>query len=153
MWVSEPFNMGYFYYPMILWWWWYFLYRFELFEKVSFVFSHCLFIYYLFLYLRAGGRTTVLFSGHWRGECSKEYFPSSAIISTIIRSCFPDRDTNMVSLVWRVRNKGERLTAFPSSHVGMSTILMIMAWRGSKRLFAGLLPFHLLLWATVYSGH
>ena len=33
----------------------------------------------------------------------------------------------------------------------MSTILMIMAWRGSKRFFALLLPFYLLLCcATVY---
>ena len=33
----------------------------------------------------------------------------------------------------------------------MSTVLMIMAWRGSKRLFACLFPFYLLLCgATVY---
>lgn len=41
--------------------------------------------------------------------------------------------------------------AFPSSHVGISTILMIMAWRGSKWLFAILMPFYVLLCcATVY---
>ena len=36
IWVSEPFNMGYFfYYPMILLVvLWYFVYRFELFEKL-----------------------------------------------------------------------------------------------------------------------
>lgn len=47
---------------------------------------------------------------------------------------------------------GERPTAaFPSSHVGVSTILMIMAWRASKKLFACLMPFYLLLCgATVY---
>ena len=47
---------------------------------------------------------------------------------------------------------GERPTAaFPSSHVGISTILMIMAWRGSRRLFACLFPFYVLLCcATVY---
>ena len=47
---------------------------------------------------------------------------------------------------------GERPTAaFPSSHVGISTILMIMAWRGSKKLFACLIPFYMLLCgATVY---
>ena len=49
MWVSEPFNMGYFfYYPMILLVVvWYFLYRFDLFEKVSFVIVTAFFIYYL----------------------------------------------------------------------------------------------------------
>ena len=35
--------------------------------------------------------------------------------------------------------------------VGISTILMIMAWRGSKKLFACLIPFYMLLCgATVY---
>ena len=49
MWVSEPFNMGYFfYYPMILIVVvWYFIYRFELFEKLSFVLVTSFFIYYL----------------------------------------------------------------------------------------------------------
>lgn len=49
MWVSEPLNMGYFfYYPMILVVVvWYLLYRFDLFEKVSFVIVTAFFIYYL----------------------------------------------------------------------------------------------------------
>ena len=110
MWVSEPFNMGYFfYYPMILLVVvWYFLYRFDLFEKVSFVIVTAFFIYYLI------------------------YF--------------------FYNLVESSQQVGERPTAaFPSSHVGMSTVLMIMAWRGSKRLFACLFPFYLLLCgATVY---
>ena len=56
------------------------------------------------------------------------------------------------NLVESSQQVGERPTAaFPSSHVGMSTILMIMAWRGSRRLFACLLSFYLLLCgATVY---
>ena len=56
------------------------------------------------------------------------------------------------NLVESSQQVGERPTAaFPSSHVGMSTILMIMAWRGSRCLFACLLPFYLLLCgATVY---
>ena len=56
------------------------------------------------------------------------------------------------NLVESSQQVGERPTAaFPSSHVGMSTVLMIMAWRGSKRLFACLFPFYLLLCgATVY---
>ena len=56
------------------------------------------------------------------------------------------------SLVEGSQQVGERPTAaFPSSHVGISTILMIMAWRGSKKLFACLIPFYMLLCgATVY---
>ena len=79
MWVSEPFNMGYFfYYPMILLVVvWYFLYRFELFEKVSFVIVTAFFIYYLYLYLRAGGRAAVLTSRPLASEhvAQEEYLP------------------------------------------------------------------------------
>ena len=49
MWFSEPFNLGYFaYYPMIaIVTIYYFLFRFEWFEKVSFVLVTSFFIYYL----------------------------------------------------------------------------------------------------------
>ena len=47
---------------------------------------------------------------------------------------------------------GERPTAaFPSSHVGISTIVMILAYRANKRLFIILAPVYILLCcATVY---
>ena len=56
------------------------------------------------------------------------------------------------SLVEGSQQVGERPTAaFPSSHVGISTLLMIMAWRISKVLFGCLVPFYMLLCcATVY---
>ena len=56
------------------------------------------------------------------------------------------------NLVEASQEVGERPTAaFPSSHVGISTIVMIMAWRVSKRLAYILLPFYVLLCcATVY---
>lgn len=68
MWVSEPFNMGYFfYYPMILIVVvWYFIYRFELFEKLSFVLVISFFIYYLIYIFCSGGRSAVLFPGYRR---------------------------------------------------------------------------------------
>jgi membrane-associated phospholipid phosphatase len=55
-------------------------------------------------------------------------------------------------LVESSQQVGERPTAaFPSSHVGISTILMIMAARLSKRLALFMLPFYVLLCcATVY---
>ena len=56
------------------------------------------------------------------------------------------------NLVEASQQVGERPTAaFPSSHVGISTILMIMAYRGNKILFSCLMPFYVLLCcATVY---
>jgi len=47
---------------------------------------------------------------------------------------------------------GERPTAaFPSSHVGISTILLILLWQNRLWLFALAIPFYVLLCcATVY---
>ena len=48
---------------------------------------------------------------------------------------------------------GERPTAaFPSSHVGVTTILMILAWRTRcRKLFWGMMPFFVLMClSTVY---
>ena len=56
-------------------------------------------------------------------------------------------------LVEDAHNAGERPTAaFPSSHVGITTILMLLAWRTrNRRLFYILLPFFVLMcFATVY---
>jgi hypothetical protein len=55
-------------------------------------------------------------------------------------------------LVEASQEVGERPTAaFPSSHVGISTICMIMAWRVNKKLCWFLSPFYVLLCcATVY---
>lgn len=56
-------------------------------------------------------------------------------------------------MVHNAHNAGERPTAaFPSSHVGISTIVMLLAWRtGSRRLVWCLLPFYVLLClSTVY---
>ena len=57
------------------------------------------------------------------------------------------------SLVESMHDAGERPTAaFPSSHVGITTILMFLAWRTRcKPLFWGMIPFYVLMcFATVY---
>ena len=55
-------------------------------------------------------------------------------------------------LVGMAQASGERPTAaFPSSHIGISTVIIILAWRAKKGLFLTLLPFYVLLCcATVY---
>ena len=55
-------------------------------------------------------------------------------------------------LVCMAQSTGERPTAaFPSSHIGVATILLFLAFRAKKALFALLLPVYLLLCcATVY---
>ena len=60
---------------------------------------------------------------------------------------------NLLSTVEDAHNAGERPTAaFPSSHVGITTILMLLAWHTRNRHFFWILmPFFILMcFATVY---
>ena len=157
MWVSEPFNMGYFaYYPMILVvTLFYFIYRFDLFEKMSFVLVTCFFIYYLiYIFVPVAG-PQIYFPAIGMDSVSQGVFPSIGDYFNHNQELLPGPGYQhgfFYSLVEGSQQVGERPTAaFPSSHVGVSTILMIMAWRASKKLFACLMPFYLLLCgATVY---
>lgn len=157
IWFSEPFNMGYFfYYPMMLIVVvYYFLNRFEWFEKICFVLITSFFIYY-FVYI------IVPVAG------PQFYFPAigmdkvNACIFPAIGDYFNHNDILVPSsgfekgffyqLVEASQEVGERPTAaFPSSHVGISTIVMLMALRADKKLALYLLPFYVLLCcATVY---
>ena len=157
IWFSEPFNMGYFaYYPLIaIVAIYYFVFKFEWFEKASFVIVTSFFLYYLiYIFVPVAG--------------PQFYFP--AIGMDEVEACnflaigdyFNHNDILLpgpgfeqglfYDLVEASQEVGERPTAaFPSSHVGISTILMIMAWRVNKKLCYGLAPFYVLLCcATVY---
>lgn len=157
LWVSEAFNMGYFaYYPMILIvTLFYFIYRFELFEKMSFVLVTSFFIYYLiYIFIPVAG-PQFYFPAIGLDNVMKGVFPSIGDYFNHHQELLPGPGYQhgfFYGLVEDSQQVGERPTAaFPSSHVGISTILMIMAWRGSKRLFACLIPFYVFLCAaTVY---
>ena len=157
IWFSEPFNMGYFfYYPMIaIVVIYYFIFRFEWFEKVSFVMVTSFFIYYLiYIFVPVAG--------------PQFYFPAIGMDNVMIENFLsigdyfnhndvllpgPNFDQGLFyELVEASQEVGERPTAaFPSSHVGISTISMIMAWRVNRNLCYGLAPFYVLLCcATVY---
>ncbi|MBE6287981.1 MAG: phosphatase PAP2 family protein [Mediterranea massiliensis] len=158
MWVSEPLNMGYFfYYPMMLIIvLWYLFNRFDLLEKVSFVIIVSFFIYYfIYIFVPVAGPQFYFPAIGWE-QVEAGVFPAIGDYFHHHPQLLPGTDGYeqgfFYSLVEGSQQVGERPTAaFPSSHVGISTILMIMAWRGSKRLFACLMPFYLLLcMATVY---
>ncbi|MDR0972857.1 MAG: phosphatase PAP2 family protein [Prevotellaceae bacterium] len=160
IWISEPLNLGYFfYYPMIiLVGMYYFLFRYDLFAKIAFVLVGCFFVYYIIYIIIpcAGPQFYFPVIGEWNVEHGifppiGNYFDRNSqvlLMPEYNRGVF----YNLVKLSQQV---GERPTAaFPSSHVGISTILMIMAWRANRhrhRLFFFLLPFYVLLCtATVY---
>lgn len=157
VWFSEAFNMGYFaYYPMIagvvLY---YFFARYREFNRTAFIVLTSFFVYYLiYIFVPVAG--------------PQYYFPAIGLDDVNIARFSPvgdyfnhhsellpapgDVHGLFYQLVEMSQQAGERPTAaFPSSHVGMSTILMILAWRASKPLTCILLPFYVLLCcATVY---
>jgi membrane-associated phospholipid phosphatase len=149
--------MGYFfYYPMMLIVTvFYFIYKFEWFEKMSFVLVTSFFIYYLiYIFVPVAG-PQFYFPAIGFDNVSKGIFPAIGDYFNNNQELLPGPGYQhgfFYSLVEGSQQVGERPTAaFPSSHVGISTILMIMAWRGSKKLFACLIPFYMLLCgATVY---
>ncbi len=156
-WVSEAFNLGYFsYYPMILLvTMFYFVYRFDLFEKLSFVLVTSFFIYYLiYIFVPVAG-PQYYFPAIGLDNVAKGIFPAVGDYFNHHQELLPGPGFDQgyfYNLVEGSQQVGERPTAaFPSSHVGISTILMIMAWRGSRKFFLFLLPFYVLLCgATVY---
>ena len=153
---SEAFCMGYYayYYMMALMVFFYLLFRYDQFERASFVFLSVFFVYYLIFdflpvagpqyYFKAIGIDNAL-AGHFPelGHYFQTHLESLRLPSHGIFS----------ELVAGAQEVGERPTAaFPSSHVGMSTVTMILVWKTRNRwLFWCLMPFFILLCcATVY---
>ena len=155
---SELMHMGYAsYYPLIfLVTLFYFFFRNKEFDRTAFIILTSFFIYYvIFIFLPVTG---------------PQYYYLAAGVDNIAQGVFPDvghyfathdeslpmpgyQDGFFYQCVMGAHEAGERPTAaFPSSHVGITSILMMLAWRTrSKRLFFFMLPFYLLMClATVY---
>ncbi|WP_314967760.1 phosphatase PAP2 family protein [Phocaeicola abscessus] len=157
MWFSEPFNLGYVsYYPMIaVVTVYYFLYRFQWFEKISFVLVTSFFIYYFIYILIPVAGPQFYFPAIGMDKVNVGVFPAIGdyFNNNSILLPGPGFDHGFFyNLVEASQEVGERPTAaFPSSHVGISTIVMIMAFRAKRSLGYFLLPFYVLLCcATVY---
>lgn len=157
-WFSELMDMGYAsYYPLIaMVVVFYFFCRYTEFERASFIILASFFAYYvIFIYLPVTG---------------PQYYYQAVGINDIAHGIFPNlgdyfythaermtspgyHDGIFYHLVEQAHDAGERPTAaFPSSHVGITTILMLLGWHsGSRKLFFFMLPFYALMcFATVY---
>ncbi|KAA6332701.1 hypothetical protein EZS27_018812, partial [termite gut metagenome] len=155
--ISEALNLGYFsYYPMIaIVVMFYFIYRFEQFERISFILITSFFIcYFIYIFIPVAGPQyyfpVIGFDNVYQGV-----FPAIGDYFNYNQELLPGPGYNdgvFYQLVEASQQVGERPTAaFPSSHVEVSTVLIILARQGNKKLFAFLLPFYLLLCgATVY---
>lgn len=155
---SELMHMGYAsYYPLIfLISLFYFFCRRKEFERITLIILTAFFIYYIiFVFLPVTG---------------PQYYYLAAGVEQIAHGVFPNvhdyfathtealtipgwNEGFFYNFVAGAHATGERPTAaFPSSHVGITSILMLLAWHSkSKKLFFGILPFYILMcFATVY---
>lgn len=158
IWFSEAFNMGYFsYYPMIvavvLF---YFFARYAEFHRTAFIVLTSFFIYYLiYIFVPVAG-PQYYFPAIGLDEVALGHFHTVGDYFSHNTTLLPapgDSHGFFYELVEMSQQAGERPTAaFPSSHVGISTILMILAVRTRNRVLPlVLLPFYVLLCcATVY---
>lgn len=157
IWWSEAFNMGYWsYYPMIfLVIFYYFSARHAEYLRVAFIVLASFLIYYLiYIFLPVTG-PQFYFNAIGVEQAAAGIFPNVGDYFLYHSELLPNAngiDGFFYRLVENAQATGERPTAaFPSSHVGMSTILMILAWKANHKLMWGMLPFYLLLCgATVY---
>lgn len=155
---SELMDLGYAaYYPMIaLVALFYFFCRYQEFERATFIILSAFFIFYVVFILVPVTGPTFYYKAVGMENIARGVFPNVYDYFCNHQECLPSpgyTDGIFYQLVEDAKNAGERPTAaFPSSHVGISTVLMLLAWRTRNRvLFYCMLPlFILLCMATVY---
>lgn len=156
--VSELMDMGYAsYYPMIaavvLY---YFVCRYHEFERCAFIILASFFAYYVIFDLVPVVGPTFYYKAAGLEQIAQGHFPNLHDYFNTRQACLPSPGYEpgfFYGLVEDAKAAGERPTAaFPSSHVGISTVCLLLAWRsGSRRLLLAMLPFYALLClATVY---
>ena len=153
----EAFNMGYWlYYPMIITVsLFYFFCRPKEVERCTFVIMASFFIFYLiYIFLPVAGPQ---FYFPVIGEELAAVGPYPEIgnyfdLHPEISIAQEGKGALFTELVGMAQSTGERPTAaFPSSHIGVSTVLMLLAFRAKKPLAAIMFPVYVLLCcATVY---
>lgn len=152
----EAFCLGYYsyYYLMMATLGFILFARYENFQRASFVFLGSFFLFYfIFDFLPVAG-PQFYFAAIGIDHAQEAYFPELGHYFAEHEDCLPVEDRGLFSrLVWAAHETGEHPTAaFPSSHVGMATISMMLAWQTRNRwLFWLQIPFYLLLVvSTVY---
>lgn len=153
----EAFNMGYWlYYPMIITVaLFYFFRRPNETERCTFVIIASFFIFYLiYIFLPVAGPQ---FYFPVIGEELAAVGPYPGIgnyfdLHPEISIAQEGKGALFTELVGMAQSTGERPTAaFPSSHIGISTVLLLLAFRAKKSLAAIMFPVYVLLCcATVY---
>ena len=157
-WFSELMDLGYYcYFPMIaVVVMFYFFYRYKEFHRTAFIVTTAFFIYYVIFVLVPVTGPQFYYLAAGVDQIAHGVFPNVHDFFATHQESLPSPGWNeglFYQLVQGAHEAGERPTAaFPSSHVGISTILMLLAWATrNRRLFYVLLPFYVLLClSTVY---
>ena len=153
----EAFNMGYWlYYPMIITVsLFYFFCRPKEVERCTFVIMASFFIFYLiYIFLPVAG-PQFYFPVIGEELAAVGLYPEIGNYFDLhpeISIAQEGKGALFTELVGMAQSTGERPTAaFPSSHIGVSTVLMLLAFRAKKSLAAIMFPVYVLLCcATVY---
>lgn len=156
--VSELMDMGYAaYYPMIvLAAVYYFVWRYAEFQRATFVVMASFFAYYVIFDLVPVTGPTFYYNAVGLDNIAAGIFPNVGDWFNTHTECLPSpgyTDGLFYNLVEDAKAAGERPTAaFPSSHVGISTVIMFLVWHTkNRRLFFIMIPFYVFLClATVY---
>lgn len=156
--VSELMDMGYAsYYPMIvLAAVYYFVWKYAEFQKAAFVILASFFAYYVIFDLIPVTGPTFYYKAVGLDNIAAGIFPNVGDWFNTHTECLPSpgyTDGLFYQLVEDAKAAGERPTAaFPSSHVGISTVIMLLVWHTrNRRLLLCMVPFYLFLcMATVY---
>lgn len=153
----EAFNMGYWlYYPMIavISVYYFFACPKEA-ERCTFIIIASFFIYYfIYMFLPVAG-PQFYFPVIGEDAAVAGVYPEIGNYFNLhpeISIAQEGKGGLFTELVGMAQSAGERPTAaFPSSHIGVTTIIVILAYRAKKWLFAAMFPVYLLLCcATVY---
>ena len=155
---SELMDMGYAsYYPMIvLVTLFYFFRRNKDFERAAYVIMTSFFIFYVIFLLVPVTGPQFYYKAVGLENIANGVFPNVHDYFLTHTECLVSpgyQDGLFYGLVEDAKNAGERPTAaFPSSHVGISTVLMLLAYKTrNKRLVLIMLPFYVLMFfATFY---
>ena len=153
---SESFNMGYYayFYMMATTIVFYQLCRYSQADRAGFIFLGSFFIYYvIYEFLPVAGPQYYFLAIGTEKAASGVFPPVGYYFQTHTEMLTLEVKGVFSQLVQWAHEAGERPTAaFPSSHVGMSTVTMLLAWKAkNKWLFWLMMPLYLLLCcATVY---
>lgn len=157
-WFSEAMCLGYAsYYPLILCTVaYYFFKRYAEFEKAAFIIGAAFFIYYAVYDILPVVGPQFYYKAVGLGNIAQAHFTDMGSYFYDNQECLPIPGAEnglFHQLVQNAHDAGERPTAaFPSSHVGISTVLLFLVLRTRSKWFLYLfLPlFTLLCFSTVY---